>query len=87
MTFLAGRAGGGLASFTTGGAAAAGGGGKGRPTMEPAFLGRVLDRVAKCDWCGVTGESGAEPLRRFFRGGATGVATASPLGGRGGRIG
>ena len=50
MTFLAGSAGGGLASFTTGGAAAAGGGGKGRPTMEPAFLGRVLDRVAKCDW-------------------------------------
>ena len=71
---------------------AGGGGGKGRPTIEADFLGNVLDR----DGSGrlfsllrikVTGESGAEPLRMFFLGGATGVATASPLGGKAGGLG
>ena len=32
----------------------------------------------------MTGESGAEPLRKFFLGGATGVTVSVPLGGNGG---
>lgn len=77
-----------------GGLLVAGGGGKGLPTIEPIFLGKVLDLEGKGSSLavfrvGVTGESGADPLRsKFFRGGATGVGTtfSDPLGGRGGRI-
>ena len=67
-----------------------GGGGRGRPTMEPILRGRVLDLVRLLgmgrSWrvLVMTGESGADPLRRFFLGGATGVTVSVPLGGKGG---
>lgn len=73
---------------------AAGGGGKGLPTIDPIFLGRVLDLEGSGNslavfLVGVTGESGADPFRsKFFLGGATGVGTtfSDPLGGKGGLI-
>ena len=68
-----------------------GGGGKGRPTIDPIFLGSVLDRVRlgigrgwSCRMVVMTGESGADPLRKFFLGGATGVTASVALGGKGG---
>ena len=66
-----------------------GGGGRGLPTIEePTFRGRVLDLakigVGRQD----TGESGAEPLRMFLRGGATGalITPGSPFGGNAGGL-
>lgn len=58
--------------------------------MEPIFLGKVLDRVRLGigrSWLRmVTGESGAEPFRKFFLGGATGVTVSLALGGNKGGL-
>lgn len=90
--FLAGKAGGGgpeLRSAVLDSIMVGGGGGNGLPTIDPTFLGKVLDRVKPGAGVRlVTGESGAEPFLMFFLGGATGaLKPVSPLGGRGGLIG
>lgn len=57
--------------------------------MEPIFLGKVLDLVRLGigrSWRMVTGESGAEPLRKFFLGGATGTTVSLALGGNKGGL-
>ena len=66
-----------------------GGGGRGLPTMEePTFRGSVLDLVKIGVGRQDTGESGAEPLRMFLRGGATGalITPGSPFGGNAGGL-
>ena len=41
-----------------------------------------IGRWWSCRIVVITGESGAEPLRKFFLGGATGVMACVPLGGK-----